>query len=451
MKEMRLFLFLFLILSCFLVNSTSLTKTVVNKNKNKKIETLKFSPSSKNENEKYSTNDANPKKDTEFLSSVALVAGTTVGAGILALPDVSKSVGFVYSSGVIFSSWVYMLLTSLLIAEVNLNLVKQSKSGNEQGILAMTQNVLGNKAAIASGALYCFIHYALLTAYISEGGGILNSLFNLNNAKFGPLLFITIFGGIMASEKNSLIEAVNFIFTSIVLLSFVLLVFSGATSINLENLIHLPTFNIKNIINLVPVTLVSLVFHNIVPNIVARAQYDRKKIVKTLVVGSAIPMAMFIVWNGVILGMGSSIDSANSSIIKLLLNLFSEAAIVTSFIGFVIGLRSFFVDLLKEKNDVISNASKDKKVIQSRTPSLLYYLLILVVPTILALFNPDIFVPALDYAGKFGISLLFCAIPAVLALKSRNIAGDSYVYLVQDKANIIALTVLVLAIATVFI
>ena len=438
--------YLSLIICCFIVNSRSLNKVAIS-NKGK-VETLKFSP---NKNGKCTTNDSVTTKYSGFLSSVALVAGTTVGAGILALPDVSKSVGFVYSSEVIFACWIYMLLTSILIAEVNLNMVKQSKSDKEVGILGMTQNILGNKAAIVSGALYCFIHYALLTAYISEGGEILNSLLNLQNDKVGPLIFITLFGGVMASERKNLIETINVVFTSIVLVSFVLLVLSGIPSMNLQNIMQLPVFNLRNIANLIPVTLVSLVFHNIVPNIVTASNYDRSKIVKTLVVGSGIPMAMFIVWNGVILGMGSSLDSDNSFIVKLLLNLFSEAAIVTSFIGFVIGLRSFFVDLLNKERTISDSTLKDGVTKQNETPSFLYYLLILVLPTVVALYNPNIFVPALDYAGKFGISLLFCAIPAVLALKYRSATSDSYVYLVQDKANIIASTVLVLAVATVFI
>jgi hypothetical protein len=44
---------------------------------------------------------------------------------------------------------------------------------------------------------------------------------------------------------------------------------------------------------------------------------------------------------------------------------------------------------------------------------------VLVPPLIVAILDPDIFHDALDYAGTFGISILFGAIPAVMALRMR--------------------------------
>ena len=58
-------------------------------------------------------------------SSIALVAGTTIGAGVLALPSVSYEVGFLPSLGGLLIAWLIMCSSSLSIAEISANLAKQ--------------------------------------------------------------------------------------------------------------------------------------------------------------------------------------------------------------------------------------------------------------------------------------------------------------------------------------
>lgn len=48
----------------------------------------------------------------------ALVAGTTVGAGVLALPAVTLPSGFGASSAALGACWLYAVITGLLVAEV---------------------------------------------------------------------------------------------------------------------------------------------------------------------------------------------------------------------------------------------------------------------------------------------------------------------------------------------
>ena len=53
--------------------------------------------------------------------AIALVAGTTVGAGMLALPAVCQRSGFVPSTCTLAVCWLYMVATGLLLLEVNLD------------------------------------------------------------------------------------------------------------------------------------------------------------------------------------------------------------------------------------------------------------------------------------------------------------------------------------------
>ena len=106
------------------------------------------------------------------LNSAALIAGTTIGAGILALPAVTLPAGLVPSTLMMIASWLYMVASGLLIAEVNLQAMRQS--GNpELGLLSTIRRTIGKRGAIAAGIVYIFIHYALLVAYTARGGDIL--------------------------------------------------------------------------------------------------------------------------------------------------------------------------------------------------------------------------------------------------------------------------------------
>ncbi|MGB3670295.1 MAG: aromatic amino acid transport family protein, partial [Phormidesmis sp.] len=113
-----------------------------------------------------------PKKPGSVFGSAALIAGTTVGAGVLALPAVTLPVGLLPSTALMVAAWLYMLVSGLLIAEANLQAMRQTGSA-DVGLLATVRLSLGKRGAIAAGIVYIFIHYALLVAYVARAGDIL--------------------------------------------------------------------------------------------------------------------------------------------------------------------------------------------------------------------------------------------------------------------------------------
>jgi len=145
------------------------------------------------------------RKEGSVAAAVTLVCGTTVGAGILALPAVSLNSGAVPSSTVLVLCWMYMVASGLLIAEVNVNAMFL-EGRTSIGVLRMAQTYLGSLGANLASAAILFIHYCLLVAYIAQGGAALAPLFGslqaLDNtqvmAAAGPVAFTTLFGGLLA-------------------------------------------------------------------------------------------------------------------------------------------------------------------------------------------------------------------------------------------------------------
>ena len=146
----------------------------------------------------------------------------------------------------------------------------------------------------------------------------------------------------------------------------------------------------------------------------------------------------------------------------LLVSVFSEAAIITSFTGFVIGLLSFFQDALrpaaedkgkanakaKAKAEVSASPKgkiKDEKDGASAKPPLGLYAAVLLPPTAVAIIAPDIFQSAIDLAGAYGITILFGALPVVMAGLQRAQRGEAQQTFLPGGAPALAALLLVVS------
>ena len=103
-------------------------------------------------------------------AAIALVAGTTLGAGALALPVALRDAGFAPSAAVIAACWMFFSATGLCVLEVNLGTTCELGRGGGVSVNAMTRRTLGEGGARAATASYAFIHYALLVAYVQKIG-----------------------------------------------------------------------------------------------------------------------------------------------------------------------------------------------------------------------------------------------------------------------------------------
>ncbi|MBG1240646.1 tyrosine transporter [Nostoc sp. NZL] len=362
------------------------------------------------------------------LGSTALIAGTTVGAGILALPAVTMPSGIVPSTSGLIAVWLYALVSGSLVAEVTLNTMR-TEGRASIGFLGIVEKILGKLGARLAGGAYLFMHYALLVAYITEGGEILGSAVakvwgaQILPTWVGTTTFTLLFGGIMYLGREKFIEKLNSAFVGIVIVSFLGLLFLAGGHIQSAQLLFQNWSALGSAISVMSVT---LFFQNVVPLVVTQLEGDARKIRQSIFFGSVIPLIMFLAWNAVILGSVSSDMLHGTSggrtvfdplqILRaggagewlgVLVSIFSEFAIATSFIGFVYGLLDLFKDIFLIAQGKLS----------SRLP---LYSLVLFPPMTLGTLNPSIFFTALDYTGTFSISVLGGIIPALMSWKQRQ-------------------------------
>lgn len=218
-----------------------------------------------------------------------------IGAGVLALPEVTRAPGFVFSTAGMVVVWAYCLATGLLIAEC-------SGDGRES-IRKMAEVSLGRTAGNAMCATFLAANYLLMIAYISQGGSLLSSLpflssdalhpimdFFPRGLHLAPLMFTALAGGGGLWGPSRWVNATNNALVGVVALTFVGLVRSGIPHVDLSSLGYAP--DVSALPAMFPVALCALTFQNVVPLVSKNLEGDSKRIRSSLVIGSGIPLSI---------------------------------------------------------------------------------------------------------------------------------------------------------------
>ncbi|KAF4371026.1 hypothetical protein G4B88_002955 [Cannabis sativa] len=344
------------------------------------------------------------KREPGSLSSaIFLVAGTTVGAGILALPAVTQESGFLASAMTCIFSWVYMVVTGLLIAEVNVNTMCELGSGGVS-LLVVHFHTLCSPCCLC---LPFFKYFDKLSPYST----VLMAALWLQMGKcslvfFGPWRHML--------PWKRFIGAINGVLVLGIMVSFGALVAVASGDLQWDALLKA---NFQAVPMSIPIIVLSFVYQNVVPVLCTDLEGNLSKIRTAIILGTTIPLILFLVWNAVILGTITNLELGADKMIDPLQQLqssngavgpiveaFSLLAIATSYIGFVLGLSDFLADLLKLPADRGSPVP---------------YILTLFPPLALSLLDPDIFFKALDFAGTYGVLVLFGVVPAAMSWSDR--------------------------------
>ncbi|KMW74609.1 tyrosine transporter TyrP [Photorhabdus luminescens subsp. luminescens] len=354
--------------------------------------------------------------------STFIIAGTTIGAGMLAMPLATAGVGFGVSLIMLIGLWVLMSYTALLLVEA------YQYESPDTGLGTLAQRYLGNGGKILTGFSMMFLMYALTSAYISGAGELLtvslNKWLNLSlPASVGVILFTVIGGGIVCIGTSS-VDMVNRVIFSAKIIFLVLMLGLMMPHVQHINLLTLPLEQ-GLILSSIPVIFTSFGFHGSVPSIVKYMDGDIRRLRWVFIIGSAIPLIAYIFWQLATLGSIHSntfvdILAENAGLNGLLhsirevvaspktelsVQMFANLALATSFLGVTLGLFDFLGDLFKRKDSIAGRMQTG--------------LLTFVPPLIFALFYPKGFVMALGYAAV-ALSILALVLPSLLAYKSRQ-------------------------------
>lgn len=343
-----------------------------------------------------------------------LVAGSCIGAGMLGLPVLTALGGFKPTCILFVFSWLFMVVTGLLLLEVNLWFK------GEVSFISMTGKTLGKVGQFFGWILFAFLFYSLMVAYVVGSGQLLSDFFGISEW-LGSLLLSGLFG-VFLYLGTSTVDGFNRILMIGLIFSYFVFIVFGSPHIDTRFLEHADwtaaTFAI-------PAMIISFGFHNLVPSMTTYLNHDAKKLRFVIIVGSLIPLLIYLVWEWLVLGL-VSVEGENgfrnaleqgdmatrvlrnaigASWIADVVEYFAFFAIVTSFLGVSLSFVDFLADGLHVKK-----TAKGK---------VLLCFLSLAPPFFFAMAYPKIFLNALTYAGAYGAVILFGIMPALMVWSGR--------------------------------
>lgn len=390
------------------------------------------------------------------LGSIFIVAGTTIGAGMLAMPLAAANVGFGVTFAMLVLLWSLMCYTALLLVEV----YQHVEIGTDFGSVA--QRYLGKKGRILTTLSMTFLMYALTAAYISGAGELftvtLSSLFGSDLPAYSGVLLFTILGGGVVCIGTHSVDIINRILFTAKIIFLVVALTVMLPHVTYENLLSLPVSQGLTLAA-IPLVFTSFGFHGSVPSIVQYLNFDTKKLHRVFIIGSFIPLAVYIFWQVVTLGsinpdifaailqnnsgLNGMLDAVrnvtNTPMIGMVLRRFADLALATSFLGVALGLFDYLAGLFRRENNISGRLQTG--------------LLTFIPPLIFSLFYPKGFIIALGYAA-IALSVLALLLPTMLVWQTRKKHDAKYRVLGGKPALIVVfgvgISIILIQLAIVF-
>lgn len=374
--------------------------------------------------------------NNKILGSTLLVIGTTIGAGMLALPMVSARSGFISASIALIAIWAIMTISGLFILEVNLAFPEYR---NSLGTMAGT--ILGCPGKVLMWVCTLLILYALTAAYVAGSASLLESMFMQYFQIKVPnwinvVIYVLVMGGLVFWSTRA-VDYCNRIFLSLKGICLVIVLILILPHVNIAMLItdshlHSP----KYLWAILPILITSFGFHTVIPSITNYVGAKARELKIIIWVGTVTALLVYLFWLFASLGVVplsgqygfTELAKNHNSVGKLMENVsallqnkyittfingFANFAMTTSFLGVTLSLFDFLADGFNRPNTHYGRA---------QTAALTF-----VPPVIFTLFFPEGFVLALKYSGFF-ITILLIILPGLMVYKLRksNALKSSY-------------------------
>lgn len=369
---------------------------------------------------------------------ILLVAGSCIGAGMLALPILTGLAGFFPALFLLLIAWAFMTYTGLLLVEIN------GRFSGQVNLLSMAQESLGPLARWICWFSYLFLFYSLLVAYTAVSGSIFSSVihefFHISLPHRAASLFFALFFGIFIYLGTRPVDLFNRLLMIGLALAYFGLIALGLPHVHLSQLLH---SDLKYAILPLPVLIISFGYQNMIPSLTAYLKGDLFRVRQTILGGSLLTLVIYIIWFLLVIGVvpfsemqesykkGEEATRAlrailGSSWVSTFAEAFAFFAIVTSFLAQGLSLSHFIGDGLK--------------IIPTRKNNVWLCLLAIAPPALLSVIYPHIFFKALNFAGGICAVILFGLLPVTMVWIGRYRKNNPSPYHAAGGKGMLAIT-----------
>lgn len=348
----------------------------------------------------------------KLLGSSLIIAGTALGAGMLAIPMVLAQFGLFWGTMLMLVIWLGTTYAALLLLEASI------KAGGGLGMNTIARKTLGKGGQLVTNGLLYALLVCLLMAYIIGAGDLLKKLLSGIGLDFSMMqaqIVFTLLAGAVVAAGTAVIDKLNRALFAVMIVMLVLTLVSLVPTISIDNLLVATNDSKIALIKTSSVLFTSFGFMVVIPSLVTyNKEATHKQLRNMVVLGSSIPLVSYLLWLYAAMGNLNADQivhfsnvseliaalGANHSMINVVLSVFTGLALLTSFLGVAMALFDQNADTFRQ-NRVVT------------------YVLTFVLPLVGALAAADQFLSVLGYAG---IILVFLAvfIPMAMTVKLRR-------------------------------
>ena len=270
--------------------------------------------------------------------AMATLIGTTVGAGILALPYVISRSGFLIGLAEIIILGLASILLNLFVGEI---ILRTKKNYQLSGYVGKYLGPWGKH--LMAFSLVVGIYGALI-AYLIGEGEVLKTVFG-GDSFFYSLLFFAFAAGIVFFGIRAVGKA-EIVMTTLMILAVLLVGIFSFEKIKIENL---STINLPLILFPYGAILFAFMSATAIPEMKEELRGRNKLLKKAIIFGGLAPIIIYLVFSTVILGIVGpenfsllqenqriatvALDLFSSGILSVMINLFAAFSMGTAFLA----------------------------------------------------------------------------------------------------------------------
>jgi len=345
-----------------------------------------------------------------------LIAGTTIGVGMLALPVATGAGGFVPSAIIYLICWAFMLCTGLLLVEVCLWMPKDSS------FISMAERILGPLGRNVFWVVYLFLFVTVMIAHAAGGGSVILDITGWDLPNWAAvIIYSSVLAPVVYLGAHSVDRLNMFLISGVVITYFAFL----AVSVDKIEITNLSYANWGKAWLALPILFTAFTYQVIIPTLMTYMERNAKKVRLAIFLGSSIPLVIYLIWELAILGIipaegaGGLIEASKQGQnaigpmkelvpqVFVIGKYFAFFALTTSFIPLALAFFDFLRDGLKWKRDGLHR--------------FILTCVVFGIPMVIAIVWPNIFLVALGYAGGISCAFLFGLMPPLLAWVGRYI------------------------------
>ncbi len=321
-----------------------------------------------------------------FWIAVTTLVGTIIGAGILGIPYVVAKAGFLVGFILMLVLGIAFIFLNLFAGEVVLRTKEQHQlTGYAEKYLGM-----GGKRVMTFTLLFAI--YGALTAYLIGEGETLHAIFQWGEPLYYSLFFFIV-GVLIVWKGMKSTGKAELILISLLFLVVIFITFFSYQNLNFGNFTF---FDFGKIFLPYGIILFAMAGSPAIPEMQEVLGKDKQLMKKAIVVGTAIPIVLYIVFTFVILGLVGldqfEMLAPNERIATVALSMYAHPLL--GILANMLAILSMFTSFLTLGTALVQVYEYDYAL--SRLISML---LTFMIPLIIVIFNLTTFIAVLGITG----------------------------------------------------